>query len=159
MKLFDIRKNNKLIKTLVILCLIFLVLFVFIGYLLFQAVFYPSKSYIYTKWFKTYNVSIFLNKDIDEAEKKRIEDEIKHLDGIENFLYESPDQGLEDLLESENLDDKSTLEKAIETIGENPLGGLYKIDVRGENNCDDVEKYFRDDEYVDIINRIQCYCE
>src|SRR5699024_11099420 len=89
-------------------------------------------------------IQIFLDLDIDEAQRESIEEEIKNCEGVVSIDYQTKDDAMAIL-------EKDLGEDLLEGIEENPLPESFIVKLEDVENADGVVKSVEDLEGVDEV--------
>lgn len=97
---------------------------------------------------KDVTIVAFLDVDITEEETNKVEEEIKKLDNIENYIYRSKTDITEEMMESSDVFDSIMSEWTEE---ENPLQATFQVKVIDIETIGDVAEQIKNIENVSVV--------
>ncbi|MCI8777778.1 MAG: ABC transporter permease [Bacilli bacterium] len=97
---------------------------------------------------KDVTIVAFLDVDITEEETKKVEEEIKKLDNIENYIYRSKSDITEEMMDSSDIFGSIMSEW---TEDENPLQATFQVKVIDIDKIGDIANQIKDIEHVDVV--------
>lgn len=97
---------------------------------------------------KDVTIVAFLDVDITAEETKMVEDEIKKLDNIENYVYRSKTDITEEMIDSSDIFGSIMSEW---TEDENPLQATFQVKVIDIETIGDIANQIKDIEHVDVV--------
>lgn len=97
---------------------------------------------------KDVTIVAFLDVDITEEETKMVEEEIKKLDNIENYVYRSKTDITEEMMDSSDIFGSIMSEW---TEDENPLQATFQVKVINIDTIGDIANQIKDIEHVDVV--------
>ncbi len=97
---------------------------------------------------KDVTIVAFLNVDITEEQTNIVEEEIKKLDNIDNYVYRSKSELTEEMMKSSDVFNSIMAEWDEE---ENPLQATFQVKVVDIDTIGDVANKIKEIEYVDVV--------
>ncbi len=97
---------------------------------------------------KDVTIVAFLDVDITKEETDKVEEEIKKLDNIDNYIYRSKTDITEEMMESSDVFGSIMSEWTEE---ENPLQATFQVKVVDIETIGDVASKIKDIEHVDVV--------
>lgn len=97
---------------------------------------------------KDVTIVAFLDVDITEEETKMVEEEIKKLDNIENYVYRSKTDITEEMMDSSDIFGSIMSEW---TEDENPLQATFQVKVINIDTIGNIANQIKDIEHVDVV--------
>lgn len=97
---------------------------------------------------KDVTIVAFLDVDITAEETKMVEEEIKKLDNIENYVYRSKTDITEEMIDSSDIFGSIMSEW---TEDENPLQATFQVKVIDIETIGDIANQIKDIEHVDVV--------
>lgn len=97
---------------------------------------------------KDVTIVAFLDVDITEEETRMVEEEIKKLDNIENYIYRSKSDITEEMMDSSDIFGSIMSEW---TEDENPLQATFQVKVIDIDKIGDIANQIKDIEHVDVV--------
>lgn len=97
---------------------------------------------------KDVTIVAFLDVDITKEETDKVEEEIKKLDNIDNYIYRSKTDITEEMMESSDVFGSIMSEWTEE---ENPLQATFQVKVVDIDTIGDVANKIKDIEHVDVV--------
>lgn len=97
---------------------------------------------------KDVTIVAFLNVDITEEQTGEVEEEIKKLDNIDNYVYRSKSELTDEMMESSDVFNSIMSEW---TDDENPLQATFQVKVVDIETIGEVADKIKEIEYVDVV--------
>lgn len=97
---------------------------------------------------KDVTIVAFLDVDITKEETEKVEEEIKKLDNIDNYIYRSKTDITDEMMESSDVFGSIMSEWTEE---ENPLQATFQVKVVDIDTIGDVASKIKDIEHVDVV--------
>lgn len=98
------------------------------------------------------NISVYLKKGITQNEIDTIKKEIEDYNEVSQVIFVSEDQALDEFKEQNK--DNETIEKALNELGENPLGAVINIRSDNPDYYESIASRIEGGQYAGMISKV-----
>ncbi len=100
------------------------------------------------------DISVYFKPETSEEIVLDVKSDLEGLPEVTDVRYISKDEGLVNLLDSKNIEEKGTIQSGIEEIGTNPLGHTLNIQTVSPDQYDVVQDFLMQEEYRTDVSKI-----